>query len=74
MLTAYINKDQDNWDEYLDQLIFAYYLASKVTPGFSPFEVHFGEKPKVPLDLFYNTLSDEDQTLNEKSQAEIVSD
>ena len=74
MLTAYIAEEQNDWDAYLDQLTFAYNSASHAATGFSPFEVHFGERPRVPLDIFFSTLNEEEQELNEEAQAVIVSD
>ena len=73
MLTAFINEQQNDWDKYLDQLTFAYNSATNATTNFSPFEVHFGEKPKVPIDLFYHIVQDQDELPENIPEIEIIS-
>jgi hypothetical protein len=52
MVKAFVNDDQKNWDKYLNQLTMAYNSAVHRSTKFSPFELMFGRKPKIPLDLF----------------------
>ena len=53
MLTAYINDNQNNWDESLQQLVYAYNTSVHQSTKFSPFEITFGFKGKMPIDLMY---------------------
>ncbi len=49
MLRMYID-DQSNWDEMLDLVTYSYNTGARSSNGFSPFELLFGTKPRVPLD------------------------
>lgn len=40
----------NNWDEYLDAVIFAYNTAKHKTTQYSPFELVYGRLPKLPMD------------------------
>ena len=51
MLMCYVNDKGDDWFMFLDQLAFAYNTASQSTTNHTPFELMFGRKPKLPLDL-----------------------
>jgi hypothetical protein len=53
MITAYVNEHQDNWDENLDQLFFAYNSAVHRSTKISPMEAMFHRKIKIPIDIFY---------------------
>ena len=48
-----ISKLQDdelnNWDEYLQAVVFAYNSGSHKTTKFSPYELVFGHPPKLPI-------------------------
>ena len=54
MLAIYVNKDQNDWDQHLSKLAFAYNTAEHKTTKFTPFELIFLRKPKLPIDLFIN--------------------
>jgi len=51
MLSAFVSVKQNDWDQYLSPLCFAYKTAVHSTTRCTPFELMFGRKPKVPLDL-----------------------
>jgi hypothetical protein len=53
MIRAYVNNEQDNWDKGLIQLAFAYNTSVHETIGLTPFQVMYGRKPRVPIDLIY---------------------
>ena len=61
MLTSYINNNQDNWDILLGRLNLAYNSAAHSTTGYTPHELMFGRKPKIPIDLVYpDTMLEEE--------------
>ena len=53
MLASCVNKNQTNWDMLLPALAFAYNTSTHSTTKFTPFELVYGRKPKVPLDLIF---------------------
>ena len=53
MLTHFVNEAQSDWDEKLHKLAFAYNTSVHSTTEFSPYELLFGRKAKVSLDLVY---------------------
>ena len=53
MLTNFVNDAQDNWDELLEQLAFAYNTAEHAIHEHTPFELMYGRIPKIPIDIFY---------------------
>ncbi|CAF0905958.1 unnamed protein product [Brachionus calyciflorus] len=53
MITCFINEIHDNWDEDLNLLSLAYNTAVHSTTKYSPYELMYGRKPKMPLDLIY---------------------
>ena len=52
MISAYVNEHQNDWDQNLDALIFAYNTALNATTKFTPFELNHGRQARVPLDLY----------------------
>ena len=41
----------DNWDEFLPFVQFAYNTSVNATTKCTPFEIMYGRKPRLPLDL-----------------------
>ena len=54
MLVKYIESNKTSWDEYLETCIFEYNTAVHESTKFSPFELMFGRKPVVPVDITDN--------------------
>ena len=52
-LTAFVTENKE-WDCWLSELSFAYNSSILTTTGFSPFELMFGRKARIPLDILYN--------------------
>ena len=52
MIKCFVKENQDDWDEFLPNLVFAYNSARHATTKFSPFYLMFGREPKIPCDLF----------------------
>jgi hypothetical protein len=61
MLIPWLNEHQNDWDLYLDHVAFAINTAVNVTTGHTPWELMFGMKPRIPIDLFYEALDIEQQ-------------
>jgi hypothetical protein len=51
MIATFVNDKSDNWDQLLPMLIFAYNTATHSTTTCTPFELIYGSKPKIPLDI-----------------------
>jgi len=66
MIRAHVDADQTNWDLGLAQLAYAYNTTVHETIGLTPFQVMFGRKPKIPIDLMYPK---EDLSLNVERQS-----
>ena len=51
MISSYVQENQKDWDQNLDQIAFAYNTAIQATTKYSPFFLMYGRDPKIPLDL-----------------------
>ena len=56
MISAFVANEQDDWDEKLDELCFAYNTATHAATRLSPMEAMFHRQIKVPLDIFYKAV------------------
>ena len=51
MLHKYIQEKKEKWDDYLDTCSFAYNTSKHEPTKFTPFEIMFGRKAILPLNL-----------------------
>ena len=51
MLIKHISKNKSEWDMFLDACVFAYNTSVHESTKFSPFELMFGRKPVLPVDI-----------------------
>lgn len=51
MLVKFTNEDKESWDEHLDHCMFAYNTSRHESSLYSPFEVMFGRKAIIPIEL-----------------------
>ena len=51
MLSAFASNRRDDWDLWLDSVTFAYNTSRHDALGISPYEVVFGQLPRLPVDL-----------------------
>lgn len=54
MLRSYVHdQDDDEWDMWLEELVFVYRTAVQSTTGQTPFEMVYGRRPRIQLDLVF---------------------
>jgi hypothetical protein len=53
---AYVNDHQSDWSRYLPLIELAYNSAVNASTGMSPFEVLYGCKPRLPIDVAVESL------------------
>lgn len=51
MLRKVTNDKPEDWDQYLEGVLFAYREIPHSTTGFSPFQLMFGRQPRGPLEV-----------------------
>ena len=61
-LTIYSSKHKRDWDEYVDQILFAYRCSVNSTTGYSPFYLLYGRHPRLPLDSVFQKPNDHNAT------------
>ena len=49
-LAKYYDENKDDWDDYLQSVIYAYNTGVHATTAFAPYELAFGRKQKSPFD------------------------
>ena len=65
MLIKYVNEKQDLWDEFLDTSVFAYNTSVQESTHYSPFELMFGRKATLPIDLDMMKNTNDEETKNQ---------
>lgn len=50
-LKHYINRDQTDWDQWLDFAMFSYNTTTHTSTKFSPYELMFGVQPNLPSSI-----------------------
>ena len=60
MIVKFVNEKKEDWGVYIDCHVFAYNTAKHASSLYSPFEVMFGTKAVLPIELSFN---DEGKTL-----------
>jgi hypothetical protein len=51
-----VGKNEDQWESYLESVLFAYRTSKQASTKYSPFFVMYGREPRLPVDLL---VSDE---------------
>ena len=51
ILVKFIEENKISWDEFLDTCTFAYNTAEHESTKFSPFQLMFGRKSLLPVDI-----------------------
>ena len=77
MIRAHVSENQENWNLDLPKLCFSYNSSIHTTTGFSPFEIMFGRKLVIPIDLVYPSRAEitrENIVLSKKIMASEIQD
>jgi hypothetical protein len=56
-LAKYYDEDKDDWDDYLQSVVYAYNTGIHATTGFTPYELAFGRRQKSPFDSTSNSVT-----------------
>jgi len=56
-LRAYCDDNQADWDDYLDMLELGFNSAVQSSTLMSPYELMYGMKPRLPIDVALSTLA-----------------
>ncbi len=51
MIRKFVHEDAENWDKWLEPLLFAVREVPQASTGFSPFELLYGRQPRRVLDI-----------------------
>ena len=54
MLGTLTDDQKSKWKQYVNPLVFAYNCTEHEVHGFSPFQLMFGRKPRLPVDLAFD--------------------
>ena len=50
-LLKMVQENENQWDKYLDSVLFAYRTSKQASTQFSPFYLMYGREPCLPVDL-----------------------
>ena len=67
MLVKFCHKSKTNWDDHLDTCTFAYNTSKHNSTKYCPFELMFGRKPVLPVEL--DTCTDSPEATLSKFQS-----
>jgi hypothetical protein len=48
-MTFVVNKHRDDWDQWVEPVLFMYRISANETSGLSPFYMLFGRHPRLPI-------------------------
>ena len=51
MLVKFIGEKKESWEDYLDTCVYAYNTSRHESSLYTPFELMFGRKPIIPVDI-----------------------
>ncbi|CAF1034793.1 unnamed protein product, partial [Brachionus calyciflorus] len=82
MIKSHIDDNQIKWDENLQKYAHAYNSSVHETPRHTPFELMFGRKPKIPIDLIYpdpyslnrEPILEKYTLINEQGEIDVLAD
>jgi transposase InsO family protein/uncharacterized protein YjiS (DUF1127 family) len=71
-LRAYVSPLHDDWDEHLAVLEFANNSSVSVSTGKIPFELNYGEIPRMPIDMVIDTNVANVEVMLEHMKSDLV--
>lgn len=71
MLGTLENNEKQNWKKYIPSLVHAYNCTRHESTGYSPFELMFGRKPRLPAEAAFGLENSEE---NKKNYNEYILD
>ena len=63
MVVKYAHEKKEDWDMYLDSCVFTYNTSKHASSPYTPFEVMFGRKAVLPVQL--TTLMEGNEVLED---------
>ena len=64
MIRALPPKAKNRWPQHLKSFTFAYNATVHETTGFAPFQLMFGRTPRLPVDLLFGSVLQDDQLVD----------
>ena len=58
MLSKAVMGHKEIWDQFIDSAVFAYSTSSHESTNYTPFEVMFGRKARIPIDADLESVCD----------------
>lgn len=59
MIIKFIDKRKEQWEDYLDTCIYAYNTSKHESSKYTPFEVMFGRRAVLPVDISKKPLDEQ---------------
>ena len=60
-LLKFVDKEQKDWDVYLDAILFSYCVSQHDSTKLSPFVLVYGRQPRLPIEFNTKLASSEDK-------------
>ncbi|KAF7640788.1 hypothetical protein LDENG_00014690, partial [Lucifuga dentata] len=64
MIRALPPKAKQRWPQMLRSLTFSYNATVHETTGYAPFQLMFGRTPRLPVDLMFSSVLQDDQLVD----------
>lgn len=69
-LCKLVDEEGTNWDDFIQGVLFAYHTSVHASTRYTPFEVMYGHKARLPIDLPHDkTQTDQNASLGEEGSA-----